>query len=71
MDISPKSLSKLKRKKAMLFGFNIPMMIGVPCWIEFGNFAEVCAEKADKVLNLLVLGDFIIVLHSFMLYSVV
>ena len=46
------------------------MMMGIPCWIEFGNFAEVVAEKADKVINMLMVCDLFLVFNSFILYSV-
>ena len=71
MDIEDKHMRKAKLKRAMLFGFNIPMMVGLPLWSEFGNFADVLGEKADKVLNLLILTDLCMVINSVMIYTVV
>ena len=47
------------------------MMVCVPLWIEFGNFADVLAEKADKVVNLLIVADLVMVFNSLMIYTVV
>ena len=60
----------MMRKRRILFFFNVPMMIGVPCWIEFGNFAETVAEKADKAINMLIMCDLFLVFNSFILYAV-
>ena len=47
------------------------MMVCVPLWVEFGNFAAVAAEKADKLINLLIVCDLVMVMNSLMVYTVV
>ena len=58
------------RKRRVLLFFNVPMMAGIPCWIEFGNFTELVAEKAEKAINMLIVCDIFLVFNSFVLYAV-
>ena len=70
MDVQPGVWNKVQRYKKILFFINIPMIIAIPLFVEFGMPAE---DKKDVgfLYVALHLTDFFLCFNSLIIYSMV
>ena len=70
MDAQPGVLKKLAFYRKILFFFNIPMVIGIPIFVEWG-LPSLEKKNASMISMLLTLTDFFLCFNSLIIYSTI
>lgn len=70
MDIQPGVLNKINRYKKMLLFVNLPMIVGIPLFVEFG-LPEFKKKDINFVYMILHLTDFFLCFNSIVIYSMI
>lgn len=71
MEIQPIAAKKVNRYRNLLFYVNVPLMIGIPAFIESGIFLSYYEHKVQQITTLLTVADFFFVLDSLLIYSLI
>ena len=70
MDAQPGVLKKVAFYRKILFFFNIPMVIGIPLFVELG-LPMLEKKNASMISMLLTLTDFFLCFNSLIIYSTI
>jgi len=67
--VSDSKLREWTRKKLLLYGVNLPAMIAIPAFIEFGDLEAIYDDRAETVMMVLSGIDLFFFAKSYMLYT--
>lgn len=70
MEMQPGVMKKVQRYKKMLFFVNLPLIVGIPAFIEFG-LPELQKKDVTMIYTILHLTDFFLCFNSLIIYSVI
>jgi hypothetical protein len=62
---------KVSRYRKLLFFVNVPLMIGIPAFLESGVFLSYYEHKLQQITTLLTVADFFFVIDSLLIYSLI
>lgn len=70
MDIQPQALAKINRYKKMLAYVNLPLIVAIPLFVEFG-LPEFSKKDISLVYTMLHLTDFFLCFNSIIIYQMI
>ena len=70
MDVQPGVMKKVNFYRKVLFFFNLPMVFGIPIFVEFG-LPSLEKKNASMISMLLTLTDFFLCFNSLIIYSTI